>query len=147
MPEHELPSAVRRAGAAGLRWWRALTPEARRELQSAWNPRANRVAYSRAEHGFERLPIRLQGVFVDPELARENAMWTRHLTEYIQAHPEVTFHLQERTFHICRAHPTARRVVATGVIAADFRCPFARHGCPLLGGQPRSRHAVHLVPV
>jgi hypothetical protein len=57
---------------------------------------------------------------------------THDLTEYINAHEEVGFHLQERRFHICRAHILARRVIATGSIPANFICSRAVTTCPFM---------------
>ena len=65
-----------------------------------------------------------------PSFEREHAAWTHQLVEYINSHEEVEFHLKERTFHICRAHAEARRVIATGRIAADFACPVGAAACP-----------------
>ena len=87
------------------------------------------------------------GVWVDPELARENALWTQERIEYINAHPEVGFYLRERLFHICRAHPQARRVVQRGIVPTDWRCPLGRSACPFAAvTAKRWQFALHLVP-
>lgn len=106
---------TRRARAA-LRAWRATLPtEARAGLRlPSWRDQ----------------PLELIGAPVDAELAHDTALWTAQLVEYINSHEEVGFYLQERRFHICRAHAVARRVVRTGVIPADFACPRRATDCP-----------------
>jgi len=54
--------------------------------------------------------------------------WTDDLREYVQTREGLVFHLEDRTFHICRSHPLARTVIETGVSAANFECPRAE--CP-----------------
>lgn len=107
---------ARRARAV-LRQWRATLPtEARAGLAlPSWRDQ----------------PLALIGAPVDAELAHDDALWTAQLVEYINGHEEVGFYLQERRFHICRAHAAARRVVGTGVIPAGFACPRRAADCPL----------------
>jgi hypothetical protein len=68
---------------------------------------------------------------VDPLAKIENEMWTEQLQEWVTSHDDVVFFLEERKFHICRAHPKARRVLETGVVPATFACPLGRQRCPL----------------
>src|SRR5689334_2088712 len=75
-------------------------------------------------------PLELVAMPVDAEAATEHEAWTDQLREYIDGHEEIGFFLQERRFHICRAHPAARRVIATGTIPAGFTCPRAHAACP-----------------
>lgn len=79
---------------------------------------------------WHELPIELRGRFVDPADACENQMWRRDLIEYINNHPELRFQVEERTFHICRAHPAAREVVENGIVPNDFVCPAGNEACP-----------------
>jgi len=105
-------------------WWCALTQAARVELTALWDVRAEHVAYasSLTERGmWRRAPIHLAAVEVDPEMASENAMWLETLTEYLQADPERTLHLRERTFHICRSHPPCARGAVARTDPATFR--------------------------
>jgi len=74
----------------------------------------------------------LLGYFIDDEPA-VNEHWTDDLREWISGHEEVVFFLEERTFHICRAHRDARRVIETGIIPAGFTCPLGRADCPFSG--------------
>jgi len=102
---------ARRARAELARWRRRLPARVRADLVE-WREE----------------PFVLVGVPVDPEELNDAAMWTESLREYVQTREDLVFHLEERTFHICRAHPRARTVIETGVIAADFTCP--RGQCP-----------------
>jgi len=70
----------------------------------------------------------LVGVPVDGEELNDAAVWTDDLREYVQTREGLVFHLEDRTFHICRSHPLTRTVIETGVIAANFECPRAE--CP-----------------
>lgn len=101
----------RRARAAFVRWRRTLSPRERAGLA-----------------GYREESFVLVGVPVDPEALDDVAMWTDELREYVQAREDLVFHVEERRYHICRAHPLARGVIETGVIAAGFACP--RGGCP-----------------
>ena len=71
------------------------------------------------------------GQQIDAETERENRLWTQQLAEYVNAHEEVGFFLQERHFHICRAHAAARAVIERGTIPAGFSCPRTAADCPL----------------
>ena len=103
----------RRARAELARWRRTVPARVRADL-------ANR----------REAPLVLVGVPEDVEARDEAEMWTDELREYVQNREDLVFHLEERTFHICRAHPSARLVVETGVIAPDFTCP--RDACPFV---------------
>lgn len=105
----------RRARAA-LRRWRATLPAAAR--------------VGLALRSWRDQPLTLIGAPVDAELAHDAARWTTDLIEYINGHEEVGFYLQERRFHICRAHAAARRVVRAGVIPGGFTCPRRAADCP-----------------
>jgi hypothetical protein len=52
------------------------------------------------------------------------------LREFVDSHEEIGFFLGERRFHICRALPAARQVIARGLIPADFFCPGGAIDCP-----------------
>jgi hypothetical protein len=146
-PEVSVPGVVLRGVAPSHRprvaaWWRRLDAAARADLVARW--------------GRPRCPdepaVELLGVFVDDATERadelDNAMWSDDFREYVTAHDELVFHVPARSFHICRAHPAARAVVARGVIPAGFACPLGRAGCPFVeaaSGRPRA--AMHLVPL
>lgn len=108
----------RRASAA-LREWKATLPA---------SVRADLTLRSWRSH-----PVTLIAVAVDSEQARDAELWTTELIEYINSHEEAGFYLQERRFHICRAHAAARRVIHTGVIPAAFACPRGEPRCPYAG--------------
>lgn len=96
--------------------------------------------------------MELLGVFVDDDTAREdeldNAMWSDDFREYVTAHEELVFHVGDRSFHICRAHPAARAVAEAGVIPAGFACPLGRGACPFVGARSaRPGASMHLVPL
>jgi hypothetical protein len=117
------------------RWCTRLPPEERAELGSLLDRRADHV-FHQAPAGdrcreWHELPIVLLGQPIDAEIERENRLWTQQLAEYVNAHEEVGFFLQERRFHICRAHAVARAVIARGTIPAGFTCPRAATDCPL----------------
>lgn len=105
----------RRARAA-LRSWRATLPAPAR--------------VGLALRSWRDQPLTLIGAPVDAEVAHDDALARTSLLEYINSHEEVGFYLQERYFHICRAHAAARRVVRAGVIPAGFVCPRRASSCP-----------------
>lgn len=116
---HWLTSCVSANEHEGIdRWWNELDAASRVELASF------------EDSSFEELPLELYGHFVDPEDAREDEMWHLDLIEYLNAHPDIDFFLEGQTFHVCRAHREARRVLQDGRIAYNFSCPFARSACP-----------------
>lgn len=114
-PRHRLGRRARDA----LRKWKATLPA---------SVRADLALPSWRSH-----PLTLIAVAVDSEQARDAEQWTTELIEYINSHEEVGFNLQERRFHICRAHAAARRVIHTGVIPAAFACPRGEPSCPYAG--------------
>src|SRR5262245_33752331 len=130
-------------------WWGRLDEPIRCELASRWGRSAERS--ERFEGGSDAgtdgrrgLLAGLRGRFVDPEDAAENEMWTEALRDYITA-LDIPFFLEERKFHICRAHPEARAVLATGVIRPGFTCPLLRASCPLAQAAAlRPGTAIHL---
>lgn len=89
------------------RWWSTLSDEERRALRE---PRAE-----------ARVLVR----FV--ETSQEPA--SNEFYEYLVNH-EVTLEDGTRR-HICRAHPRARAVLASGRIPAGFTCPLAHDACPM----------------
>jgi hypothetical protein len=117
-----------RAREALATWQRQLTPAVRAELR----------------HLGPRSPseVTLVAHPVDGELEREHRMWTRDLRDYVNSHEEVGFFLQERRYHICRAHAAARTVIATGTISAAFQCPLRDRACPFAGASERAGGAV-----
>lgn len=127
MPEEltrDVPAAVRPAVEA---WWRSLDALARDAVVSEARP--DDTAWLTDDEGHP--VVELRGRFVDPEDAIDDALWRQELIEYIDAHPEIVFFLEERRFHICRAHAVGRRVAKTGVVPRDFVCPLADRACPL----------------
>ena len=105
-------------------WRRALPYAERAELAAA--PRAEQIVAKA----------------VDPD-ARENAEWSAELAEYLTAHD--LFWVEERRYHICRPHPAARAVIATGVVPARFSCPLASAACPIAaasGCTPKHLHVI-----
>lgn len=123
-------------------WWQRLDPISRADLVARWvRPRP-----------FDEPEVELLGVFVDDVMAREdeldNAMWSRDFREYVTAHEELVFHVGDRSFHICRAHSTARAVVEVGVIPTGFACPLGRSACPFVEARSTRPDApMHLVPL
>lgn len=117
-------------------WWRSLDENARHELGAA-----------PSRSGSDEPEMVLQGRPVDPQEQAENEQWTAQLREYVNGH-EVPFFMEEKRFHICRAHRIAREVTETGVLPAAFSCPLEQAACPFAAAL--SLHpgcAVHLVPV
>ena len=92
------------------RWWKSLSPKERESLR---------------EH---RFPAEVCARFEEPG-DDESLDIPDDFYEYVIAH-EITLSA-ERTFHICRAHEEALRVVAQGLIPADFVCPLAKDDCPM----------------
>lgn len=115
--------------ALAARWWSDLDESSRNAVRALVDRRLD--SFSTNEDGeWHELSIELRGRFVDPMDAREDDTWCDDLIEYINAHPEVGFHLEERRFHICRAHRAARDVIAAGRVPAEFECPVADDRCP-----------------
>ena len=113
-------------------WWLRLSDDEKTELLTSWDDRAEQTSLSFDGTEWQELPIQLRGFFaVDPLAKIENEMWTEQLQEWVTSHDDVVFFLEERKFHICRAHPKARRVLETGVVPATFACPLGRQRCPL----------------
>jgi hypothetical protein len=122
------------AREAFARWQRQLAPSTQAELRRL---RAHRPP-----------ELDLVGHVVDREAEREHRMWTRDLREYVSSHEEVGFFLQERRYHICRAHAAARAVIASGTIPAAFACPLHNRACPLAGASALAGGGlIHLRPV
>jgi hypothetical protein len=131
----ELPPALTHALAPADRtladrWWSALDDTARHAVRALTDRRLDTIALAPIEGEWHELSIELRGRVVDPEDAREDDTWCDDLIEYINGHPEVAFHLEERRFHICRAHRAARDVISTGRVPARFTCPAANDRCP-----------------
>lgn len=131
IPRSLIDGATAARREATERWWSALDDETRRELEGLDDPARDDITKTAAGPGrWAALPLALCGHFVDPEDARDDAMWRQDLIEYLNAHPEIGFSVEHRRFHICRAHAHARRVLETGRIPHDFACPLARSSCP-----------------
>lgn len=122
------------------RWWDALDEA----VQNAVRALVERHDSLACDGEWHELSIELRGRFVDPEDAREDETWCDDLVEYINAHPEVGFHLEERRFHICRAHRAAREVIAAGRVPAGFVCPVASDGCPFQGASAAAASTIVL---
>jgi hypothetical protein len=140
-----------RAGAELRRWRIRLPPDERDELGRLLDRRADHVFHQATVSDgcseWHELPIVLLGQQIDVETERENRLWTQQLAEYVNAHEEVGFFLQERHFHICRAHAAARAVIERGTIPAGFSCPRAAADCPFASaGALVSGARVDLVP-
>jgi len=118
--------------AAIERWWRALDATSQRAVRALCDERGEDVAsmFDEVTHEWHTLPIVLRGHFVDPEDARESEAGTTDLLEYIDAHPEIAFWLEERRYHICRAHPAARALLTQRQVPSTFECPFGHTSCP-----------------
>jgi hypothetical protein len=111
------------------RWWSALDDTSRHAIRALTDRRLDSIALAATEGEWHDLSIELRA-HIDPEDAREDDTWCDDLIEYINGHPEVAFHLEERRFHICRAHRAARDVISTGRVPARFTCPAANDRCP-----------------
>lgn len=114
-------------GGEATRWWASLDAPTREELVGRWVaiPLAGSAARSVEVRGAAgRIAVD------DVDGPQDRGGWNRDLYEFAVAH-DVVFHLNQRVFHICRAHDAARRVAREGRILAGFRCPFARSGCPM----------------
>ena len=112
-------------------WWACLDRRSQRLLRAMVDARAEDVSLVFVDdESWRELPIELHGRLADPADAADAELAVRELTEYIQADPNIVFHLEEREFHICRAHARARRVIREGRIAAGFTCPGGNTDCP-----------------
>jgi hypothetical protein len=107
------------------RWWSALDDTSRHAIRALTDRRLDSIALAATEGEWHDLSIELRA-HIDPE----DDTWCDDLIEYINGHPEVALHLEERRFHICHAHRAAREVIATGRVPATFTCPVANDRCP-----------------
>ena len=154
VPEEAVRGLTPKKRAVAEAWWRELDDASRREFTTLWDARTDDTAYcATIEEGrtvWHALPLTLHGFHAGTESAKENAFWQEQLREYIDGH-EVKFFLAQRTFHVCRAHAVAREVIATGIVPADFACPFANDACPFAAALDRAaeggiRKTLWLVP-
>ena len=116
--------------------WGSLLPDtARRDFTGMWDQRAEDTAwagYLDGEHPvWQELPIELVGELTDDDANFEHEELKQSLLEYINNHEEVQFFLVERSFHICRAHAAARKVLRQGYLPAGFTCPLGDSDCPM----------------
>jgi hypothetical protein len=112
------------------RWWASLTARERKELRRFYGGGDDGLSDRRAWRAFRELRLELGGIAADPASIDDAALHHEALYEYWGANPELTFSLETRTFHICRAHEEARRVWRRGVVPAGFRCPRRDDACP-----------------
>ena len=122
-------------------WWLELSSEVQIEIAGLWDSRRDDASLAaestRAQTQWHELPIQLRGRLVDEETRREDRMLKQQLFDYIVNHEEVTFFLEERTYHICRAHPAARAAVAQHSFDCFLR-GRARQRLPYGVGRPKS---------
>jgi hypothetical protein len=119
-------------------WWATLTSSAQQELVRLWDTRSDSCGFEYTlepdgSHSWTPIQIDIGAMYQHPDKASTHHTWNRDLYEYIVSHPEVKVLAQfaERKFHICRSHSQARAAIETGVIPAEFACPFADEHCPM----------------
>lgn len=118
-------------------WWLELSSDEQKQVAGMWDLRWDDSSLAAESMGtqtqWHELPIQLKGRLVDEETRGEDRMLKQQLFDYIVNHEEVTFFLEERTYHICRAHPAARTVIKNGLLPASFQCPLGNGpNCPML---------------
>ncbi|HEY8505756.1 MAG TPA: hypothetical protein VIL46_14320 [Gemmataceae bacterium] len=158
----ELPGGIVRAvpedaRPAVQRWWASLPEAERQEVASLWDerrevyffaPQANDAG--RADD-WEQVPAVAGGRFVPHDDSVRMEEWLEDWQEYVSGHEELVLLPRVvvvfRTFHICRAEPAAREVVASGLLPAGFRCPAAAEDCPMRRVQRVApNQGLHLAP-
>ncbi|MFO0592919.1 MAG: hypothetical protein U0441_35585 [Polyangiaceae bacterium] len=93
-----------------------------------------------AYSGHEEVPIRVNGVWVQPSgrplhdrltgrEGRTDEEFPTDLYEYLVNHE--MFNFATRTFHVCTREKAAREALRRGLLPADFVCPAAREDCPM----------------
>ncbi len=116
-------------------WWAAFHDDARAEVISLWDGRRDGCFFGiDADDPSGPVPAVIGGRFVPHDDAWGLAEWGPGYFEHMLDHPEQfpVWEPTSRTFHIgCTAHPEARACLASGLIPADFRCPFHAVGCPM----------------
>ncbi|MEO1412596.1 MAG: hypothetical protein AAFW73_22090 [Bacteroidota bacterium] len=105
-------------------WWQKLPPDNRAELQDL---------YDETPADGERLvPIYLCGRFVEQErVDRQEVFWVNHFYDYLINH-ELIVDQRPQVGGICSAQVEAVRVIRTGLIPTDFRCPLGGKACLML---------------
>jgi len=91
------------------KWWQGLDEEERSAL------RPNR----------RRWPSAVIGRFVEPEPSAQSSDEFEGVIDFYEYLVNHEISLEDRSFHICSAHPRARAVLAAGRIPADYSCPRA----------------------
>lgn len=128
-----LPAALRTLAAPHRRavehWWAGLSARERKELRRFYGG-DDGLSDRRAWVAFRELRLELGGLAADPASVDDAALHHEALYEYWGANPELTFSLEERSFHIYHAHEVARGVWRRGVIPVGFRCPRGDAACP-----------------
>lgn len=118
-------------------WWQSLNDDSQSDVRILLDRRNDSRAYIYAgddsgERDWHILPIGDDDLpFDDPqEYERE---WQLDYFQHLLDHPELVLSRDAviRTFHICTAHPAARRVATDGQLTCDFQCPVNDADCPI----------------
>jgi hypothetical protein len=133
-------------------WWNALSVEEQREVKHLY--RGQPLIPQRQSES-----LRLVGRFIDGNeeslsyerseaydlLAEDSSKIPAYLSVYeanqaddalafwslFEYASEKEFFLKMRTFHVCRAHKEARRVIGEGLLPKNFECPLQNTSCPM----------------
>ena len=118
-------------------WWQNLDDDSQSDVCVLLDRRNDSRAFVYADDDSGRrdwhvLPVGDEDLpFDDPrQYVREcEYEYFQHLLD----HPELVIAppVVIRTFHICVAHPEARRVAADGELTCDFQCPVNDVNCPI----------------
>jgi hypothetical protein len=118
-------------------WWQSLNDDSRSDVGVLLDRRNDSRAYIYADdesgnRNWHVLPIGDEDLpFDDPqEYERE---WQLEYFQHLLDHPELIISPDAvvRTFHICVAHPEARRVADVGKLTCAFQCPVDNDDCPI----------------
>ncbi|MCE9526155.1 MAG: hypothetical protein K8R36_08890 [Planctomycetales bacterium] len=143
-------------------WWQSLHNDSQSDVRVLLDRRNDSRAYIYADDESGRrdwhvLPIGDDDLpFDDPEEYERE--WQADYFQHLLDHPELAISPDAvvRTFHICTAHPAARRVAVDGELTSDFQCPVHDDDCPirafastiktarLLKMDPKTRHTTWL---
>lgn len=129
LPDTFLEKCTEQERADVESWWRSLNDSSRSDVGVLLDRRNDSRAYIYADdesgnRAWHVLPIGDDVLpFDDPrEYERE---WQLDYFQHLLDHPELVISQDAvvSTFHICVAHPEARRVATDGRLTCEFQCP------------------------
>jgi len=118
--------------ASALAWWRGLTDAERSEVATICDARQEEWFFGLLGDSSAQAPRVIGGRFIPNDDDAGWSEWSAEYFDHLICHPELsTFEPPVvRNFVIgCTRHESARAVLATGRIPADFQCPLRSAEC------------------